>query len=113
MYDYAFDAMYVIIKRRIRMYNKIILIAYICWMVLASIFAFLLYNIDKKKAKKGDQRIKEKTLLSIACMGGAVGSLFGRIVAHHKTDKLYFSFIINISLVLQAAGFIIVLLMTL
>lgn len=97
------------------MYNKYILAAYIIWIVLASLLAFYLYCKDKKMAQKnsGPNRIKEKTLLSIACMGGAIGSLLGRMVAHHKTDKIYFSFIINISLIVQIAGFIILLLLAL
>ncbi|MCR5705494.1 MAG: DUF1294 domain-containing protein [Acholeplasmatales bacterium] len=97
------------------MYNNIIVVAYIAWLALASLCAFYLYCKDKKMAQKnsGPNRIKEKTLLSIACMGGAIGSLLGRVVAHHKTDKVYFSFIINISLIVQIAGFIVLLLLAL
>ncbi|UKI50837.1 MAG: DUF1294 domain-containing protein [Clostridium sp.] len=35
-------------------------------------------------------RIKEKNLLMCSCFGGAIGSLIGRIIFHHKTDKKYF-----------------------
>ncbi len=97
------------------MYNTYILVAYIIWIALASIVAFFLYKKDKKMAQSGGGpvRIKEKTLLSIACMGGAIGALIGRIVCHHKTDKVYFSMVINLSLLLQAAGLVVLLLLAL
>ena len=76
-------------------YKKIILIAYACYLAFMSLVAFMLFVIDKKKATKnsGPERIKEKTLL------GAVA--LGRIIAHHKTNKLYFSFTIYLSILLQ------------
>ena len=85
--------------------NKIVLIVYICWLALVSIITFMLYAKDKKMAVKnsGPNRIKEKTLLSAAAFGGAVGAFLGRIICHHKTDKKYFSFTIYVSLLCQAA----------
>ena len=51
----------------------------------------------------GAVRIKEKTLLGFTALGGAIGAFFGRILAHHKTDKVYFSMVIYFSLLLEAA----------
>ena len=84
-------------------YNKIILIAYACYLAFMSLVAFMLFVIDKKKATKnsGPERIKEKTLLGAVALGGAVGGFIGRIIAHHKTNKLYFSFTIYLSILLQ------------
>jgi uncharacterized membrane protein YsdA (DUF1294 family) len=69
-----------------------------------SLVTFFLFLKDKGMAKKNNSevRIKEKTLLSSVVFGGAVGGFIGRIVAHHKTNKGYFSFTIYISLLLQA-----------
>ena len=85
--------------------NLIILLAYIGYLVVMSLLAFFLYGKDKKMAQKNhsEVRIKEKTLLWFACLGGAVGSFLGRILFHHKTDKKYFSLVIYLSILLQAA----------
>lgn len=83
-------------------YERIILIIYIAYIVLSSIMTFLLFCKDKKIAVKGGDRIKEKTLLSFVVFGGAIGGFIGRLVARHKTDKVYFSFTIYLSILLQA-----------
>ncbi|MBP5342730.1 DUF1294 domain-containing protein [bacterium] len=61
------------------------------------------YFRDKKLAVKQKERTKEKTLLFYAVFFGALGALLGRILAHHKTDKVYFSIVIYFSLLTQAA----------
>lgn len=75
------------------------------YLVLMSLITLFLFIIDKGKAKKnsGAARIKEKTLLGCVAMGGAVGGFIGRIIAHHKTNKIYFSITIYFSLLLQIA----------
>ncbi len=83
-------------------YEQIILIIYIAYILLSSIMTFLLFCKDKKIAVKGADRIKEKTLLSFVVFGGAIGGFIGRLVARHKTDKVYFSFTIYLSILLQA-----------
>lgn len=83
-------------------YEQIILIIYIAYILLSSIMTFLLFCKDKKIAVKGTDRIKEKTLLSFVVFGGAIGGFIGRLVARHKTDKVYFSFTIYLSILLQA-----------
>lgn len=82
--------------------NMILLIAYVGLIVIMSLIAIVAYASDKNKAIKGKERTKEKTLLFYAVFFGALGSLIGRILAHHKTDKIYFSIIIWFSLLLQA-----------
>lgn len=86
-------------------YNWLIAIIYIAFIVLVSFITFVLFLKDKKMAQKNhsEVRIKEKTLLSCTAFGGAIGAFIGRIVAHHKTDKKYFSFTIYLSLILQIA----------
>ncbi len=53
--------------------------------VLMSLLAFVAFLRDKKLAVKGAMRTKEKTLLGLAVLNGAIGAFLGRIVAHHKT----------------------------
>ena len=82
-----------------------VLIGYAGYLVLLSIITLFLFFKDKNMAKNGGGavRIKEKTLLGFTALGGAIGAFFGRIFAHHKTDKVYFSMVIYFSLLLEAA----------
>ena len=57
--------------------------------------------MDKQLAIKEKTRIKEKVLLFFVAIGGGIGGYFGRILGHHKTKKIYFSLIINLTLILQ------------
>lgn len=83
-------------------YNVIVLIVYLAYLLFFSLITFILFLVDKNFAKKEDhKRIKEKTLLFFCSIGGGIGGYFGRILAHHKTHKLYFSLIINLTVLLQ------------
>ncbi len=81
----------------------IVIICYVSYLLFMSIIAFFLYKKDKKMAGGGPKRIKEKTLLGVAALGGALGAELGRRLAHHKTDKGYFSLTIYFSLLLEIA----------
>lgn len=82
-------------------YIDYILILYVIYLSIASIVSFILYNKDKRLAIKGQDRVKEKTLLSSAIYGGAIGSFLGRIAFHHKTNKIYFSVVIYLSIIIE------------
>lgn len=83
-------------------YNLILLIVYVAYLVIMSFAAVFTYVKDKDIAVRGKgMRIQEKTLLRLGVLGGAIGSFFGRKIAHHKTDKVYFSIVIYLSLLLQ------------
>ncbi|MBO7536425.1 MAG: DUF1294 domain-containing protein [Bacilli bacterium] len=77
------------------------LIIYLGLTVLFSLIALIAYFRDKKLAVKGKERTKEKTLLFLAVFFGSVGAFLGRILAHHKTDKKYFSMVIYFSMLMQ------------
>ena len=81
----------------------IYLLIYLGLTVFFSLLALVAYFRDKKLAVKGKERTKEKTLLFLAVFFGSVGAFLGRILAHHKTDKVYFSIVIYFSMLLQAA----------
>lgn len=88
-------------------FNQIILIVYIIYLVIMSLGAIVLYKNDKKRAEKGKMRIKEKTLLQFSVFGGGLGSEIGRRIARHKTDKIYFSIVIYLSIIAQIAALIV------
>ena len=58
---------------------------------------------DKKKAIKGEWRIKEKTLFTICWIGGSVGILLGIKIFRHKTQHISFKYGIPLMIVLQVA----------
>ena len=68
-----------------------------------NITSFLLYGIDKYKAKKGRWRISEATLLLMAVIGGSIGAWVGMRIWHHKTMHKKFKYGIPIIIILQVA----------
>ncbi|MGN0805801.1 MAG: DUF1294 domain-containing protein [Candidatus Coproplasma sp.] len=64
-----------------------ILIGLILVMGLA---AFIVYGIDKNKAKRHVWRIPEATLLTLSALGGCFGGIAAMLVFRHKTRHWYF-----------------------
>ena len=62
---------------------------------------FIVYGIDKYKAKKAKWRIPEATLLLLAVLGGSVGAWVGMKVWHHKTMHKKFKYGIPAILLIQ------------
>lgn len=73
------------------------------YLAVINAVTFLLYGIDKLKAKKNAWRIKESTLLIFALIGGSVGALAGMYAFHHKTKHLKFKIGIPLILIVQIA----------
>ena len=65
--------------------------------------AFIMYGIDKYKAKKAKWRIPEATLLLLAVLGGSIGAWMGMKVWHHKTMHKKFKYGIPAILLMQIA----------
>lgn len=57
-----------------------------------NLVTFLVYGIDKLKAKYGRWRIPESVLLGLAAAGGSVGAWLGMQVWHHKTQHVKFKY---------------------
>ena len=64
---------------------------------------FIVYGIDKYKAKKAKWRIPEATLLLLAVLGGSIGAWIGMKVWHHKTMHKKFKYGIPAILLIQVA----------
>ena len=58
--------------------------------VLLSGLTYLIYDMDKKAAQQGKQRIPEKNLHLLALMGGWPGALLAQQKLRHKTAKTQF-----------------------
>ena len=75
----------------------------IYYLMVINIVTFLVYGIDKIKAKQGSWRISEATLLIFAVIGGSIGALLGMQVWHHKTMHLKFKYGLPLILLAQIA----------
>ena len=62
---------------------------------------FVVYGIDKLKAKKGKWRIPEATLLLLAIVGGSMGAWCGMKVWYHKTMHKKFKYGIPLVMAIQ------------
>ena len=71
------------------------------YLAAVNIIAFLLYGEDKARAREGRWRVREKTLLGIAAIGGSIGALFGMHIFHHKTKHWYFRYGLPVLLFIQ------------
>ena len=73
------------------------------YLLAVNITSFLLYGIDKYKAKKGRWRISEATLLLMAVIGGSIGAWGGMRIWHHKTMHKMFKYGIPVIIIFQVA----------
>ena len=71
------------------------------YLLAVNITSFLLYGIDKYKAKKGRWRISEATLLLMAVIGGSIGAWGGMRIWHHKTMHKKFKYGIPVIMNMQ------------
>ena len=54
-------------------------------LALMSLTLFVLMGVDKRRARKGRWRVRERTLFVLALLGGACGGTLGMFLFHHKT----------------------------
>ena len=66
--------------------------ALLYYLIFINVVTFLVYGIDKWKAKQGSWRISEATLLILAVIGGSIGALLGMKVWQHKTMHKKFKY---------------------
>ena len=66
--------------------------ALLIYLLAVNAVTFIVYGIDKYKAKHAKWRISEATLLLFAVLGGSVGAWCGMKVWHHKTRHKKFKY---------------------
>ena len=74
-----------------------------CILLGWNLMVFLLYGLDKAKAKKGAWRIPEKTLLLCAGVFGGLGAFAGMKLFRHKTKHTSFRILVPLFLGIQFA----------
>ena len=75
--------------------------ALLYYLIAINIVTFLVYGIDKWKAKHASWRISEATLLTLAVIGGSIGALIGMKIWHHKTMHKKFKYGLPLILIIQ------------
>ncbi|MCR5294953.1 MAG: DUF1294 domain-containing protein [Lachnospiraceae bacterium] len=73
------------------------------YLIAINVITFIAFGLDKWKAQHGKWRIKEKTLLGLSFIGGALGGLCAMYVFRHKIRKPVFVIGIPLMLLAQAA----------
>lgn len=73
------------------------------FILVMTILTFLVFGIDKWKAKNEQWRVPESTLFLLAVFGGSIGGWLGMEIWRHKTQHWYFRLGIPIIVVLQVA----------
>ena len=66
-----------------------LLILWAVWLVI-NLITFILYGVDKRRARKGAWRIPEKTLLAGTWLLGGVGAWLAMRTFRHKTKHIAF-----------------------
>lgn len=72
-----------------------------CCLIVVNAVAFIVYGIDKYRARNAKWRIPEATLLMLAVVGGSVGAWLGMKAWHHKTRHMKFRYGVPVILLLQ------------
>lgn len=70
---------------------------------LANLTAFILYGVDKRRAKRNAWRIPERTLLTATWLLGGVGASLGMYVFRHKTKHIRFRLSVPLAAVCSLA----------
>lgn len=78
--------------------------AALAYLAAINLVTFFVYGVDKRKARKGQWRVPEKTLFLLPLLGGSVGGILGMKAFHHKTKHWYFRWGLPAILVLQLAA---------
>lgn len=65
-------------------------IYFIIYLTLINLISFLVYGIDKNKAKNKQWRIPESTLIFLSLIGGSLGGLMAMVIFKHKLSKRLF-----------------------
>ena len=76
------------------------------YLIIINIINFIMFGIDKVKAKKNKWRIPESTLLGLSLIGGSLGGIMAMTSFRHKTKKKKFTIGMPILLLINIATII-------
>ena len=73
---------------------------------LLNLLTFVIFGLDKAAAADKRSRVPERTLLTLAMLGGSPGALLARPVFRHKTRKQPFSAWLTLIVFVQVAAIV-------
>ncbi|MBP3324223.1 MAG: DUF1294 domain-containing protein [Clostridia bacterium] len=73
----------------------------ILYLVFINVLSFVIFAVDKNRAKKNLWRISEAMLLFLAFIGGALGAFLSMLIFRHKTQKLKFTLLVPLFLIIH------------
>ncbi|RAK58704.1 DUF1294 domain-containing protein [Phenylobacterium hankyongense] len=74
------------------------------YLLAINLVAFAAFAADKARARRGDRRIRERTLIVLAALGGSPGAIAGQQLLRHKTRKEPFRTVLWLIAGTQATG---------
>ena len=66
-------------------------VSVLIYLLAVNVIAFILFGIDKQRARKHAFRISERMLMIWGIVGGSLGALLGMQFFHHKTKHKKFT----------------------
>lgn len=78
------------------------------YFVIVNLVTFIIYGLDKWKAKKSKWRFSEAMLLKLAIIGGSIGAWLGMKTWHHKTMHKKFKYGVPTIIIIQLLIIIII-----
>ncbi|MCR4658667.1 MAG: DUF1294 domain-containing protein [Bacteroidales bacterium] len=73
------------------------------YLLTVNLLTFIIYGIDKYKARHNHWRVRETSLLLLAALGGSIGALLAMRVFRHKTQHKKFCYGVHAILLVQLA----------
>ena len=68
----------------------LVVIGYLGLVLVMSLWTFVVYGFDKRRAVRGGWRVSEQTLHLLALLGGWPGAYLGQRLFRHKISKVPF-----------------------
>ena len=81
----------------------------IYYLLAVNVLTFIVYGVDKWKARRGHWRVPEASLLGLAALGGSVGAWLAMQLLRHKTQKKKFRYGVPALFVLQVVAVVLIL----
>lgn len=75
----------------------------VSYLAFVNVVTFILYGLDKFKAKKEMWRIPENSLMTLAVLGGSIGAWIAMKTWHHKTMHKKFRYGLPMIIFIQIA----------
>lgn len=76
------------------------------YLIVINLLTFIIYGVDKWRAKTGRWRVSEANLILLVVLGGGIGGLLGMKVWRHKTKHKKFTIGVPLIVLVQLMVYI-------